>query len=681
MPITISDTTPRVVTVVGGTPQTAFTVSFEWFADADLKVYKDGVLQTLTTHYTASGAGVSGGGTVTFGSAVSNATVTIIRDMAIARTANFPVSGSFDIGALNDDLAKITLMMLQMERDQQTLMFKADPFDTVNDLTIPIKATRASKVFAFDSSGDPETTLSSTNLTTLGAITSDITTVAGISANVTTVAGIAANVTAVAGDATDIGAVAAKATEIGRLGTSDAVTDMNTLGTADIVTDMNLLATSGNVTAMGLLGTSANVTAMGLLGVSGVITDMGILGTADVVNDMNILGTADVVTDMNVLATSDVVADMNTLATSAIVTDMDLLATSANVTAMGLLGVSDVITDMGILGTADVVTDMNVLGTADVVSDMNTLGTSGNVTNMNTLAGISSDITSVAADATDIGAVAGKATEIGRLGTVAAVADLAILGTADVVTDMSVLATADVVTDMNVLATADIVTDMNTLGTGANVTAMATVATNIAGVNSFAERYRVASSDPTGSLDEGDLYYNTTSNKLRFYNGSSWADSVATAQVTSVAVTGADGVSILSGSPITTSGTIALSGTGLTPRTGATGSANIPSGTTGQRDGSPAAGMFRYNSTTNEFEGYAGSSPSWGSIGGGAGYFLGNTAATGDTTSGLEDIFRVNSATCDNSCEIASGTNASATGPLTVSSGVTVTVSGVLAVI
>jgi hypothetical protein len=36
---------------------------------------------------------------------------------------------------------------------------------------------------------------------------------------------------------------------------------------------------------------------------------------------------------------------------------------------------------------------------------------------------------------------------------------------------------------------------------------MATVAANITGVNSFAERYRVASSDPTSSLDEGDLAY------------------------------------------------------------------------------------------------------------------------------------------------------------------------------
>ena len=39
----------------------------------------------------------------------------------------------------------------------------------------------------------------------------------------------------------------------------------------------------------------------------------------------------------------------------------------------------------------------------------------------------------------------------------------------------------------------------------------------------FAERYRVASSDPTSSLDEGDLVYNTTSNVLKYYNGSAWS--------------------------------------------------------------------------------------------------------------------------------------------------------------
>jgi len=278
----------------------------------------------------------------------------------------------------------------------------------------------------------------------------------------------------------NINTLADVADELALLGTSDAITDMNTLGTSDIVSDMNTLATSDIVADLNTLATSD------------IVTDMNVLATADVVADMNTLGTADVVADMNTLGTADVVSDMNTLATSDVVSDMNTLATSANVTAMGLLGNADTVTDMGLLGTSDCVADMAILATTDVVADMNTLGTADVVTDMNVLA--TSDV----------------------------VTDMNVLATADVVTDMNVLATADVVTDMNTLGTADVVTDMNTLGTSANVTAMSTCADNIAGVNSFADRYRVASSDPTGSLDEGDLVYNSTSNVVKFYNGSAW---------------------------------------------------------------------------------------------------------------------------------------------------------------
>jgi hypothetical protein len=67
---------------------------------------------------------------------------------------------------------------------------------------------------------------------------------------------------------------------------------------------------------------------------------------------------------------------------------------------------------------------------------------------------------------------------------------------------------------------------------------------------------------------------------------------------------------------------------------------------------------------------------------GGAGYFLGNsTGATGDTTNGLTDIFRVNNAALATSVVIAVSTNASATGPLTVNTGITLTVTGTLAII
>ena len=56
----------------------------------------------------------------------------------------------------------------------------------------------------------------------------------------------------------------------------------------------------------------------------------------------------------------------------------------------------------------------------------------------------------------------------------------------------------------------------------------------------------------------------------------------------------------------------------------------------------------------------------------GAGFFIGENGSTGDTTNGKADIFRVNESTLNTSITIASGDNASAAGPLTVSSSGTV---------
>jgi hypothetical protein len=57
------------------------------------------------------------------------------------------------------------------------------------------------------------------------------------------------------------------------------------------------------------------------------------------------------------------------------------------------------------------------------------------------------------------------------------------------------------------------------------------------------------------------------------------------------------------------------------PGDSATGAAQLPTGTTAQRPGTPAAGYIRYNATTGKFEGYG---SAWGNIGGGA--FIGDTA-------------------------------------------------------
>jgi len=95
-------------------------------------------------------------------------------------------------------------------------------------------------------------------------------------------------------------------------------------------------------------------------------------------------------------------------------------------------------------------------------------------------------------------------------------------------------------------------------------------------------------------------------------------------------------------------------------RTSTTGSGIIPVGTTAQRDGAPAAGYLRYNTSIASFEGYSGSA--WGSVGGGA------TGAAGDT------VFAENSLIVNNSYTLTAGKNAMSVGPITVASGQTVTI-------
>ena len=98
-----------------------------------------------------------------------------------------------------------------------------------------------------------------------------------------------------------------------------------------------------------------------------------------------------------------------------------------------------------------------------------------------------------------------------------------------------------------------------------------------------------------------------------------------------------------------------------TPRTSATGSSNLSVGTTAQRDGSPAAGMIRYNSTLSQFEGYG---SAWGAIGG-----------AGGATGGGSDEWAIEmDNTITTSYTITTGKNVVSAGPLTINSGAIVTV-------
>ena len=153
-----------------------------------------------------------------------------------------------------------------------------------------------------------------------------------------------------------------------------------------------------------------------------------------------------------------------------------------------------------------------------------------------------------------------------------------------------------------------------------------------AAADNFDDTYLGAkASDPTldndgDALNAGDLYFNTTTDKLRVYDGSAWNDAVTDL-------------------------------TNVVTKTSTTGSAELPSGTTAQRDGSPSAGYIRFNSDETSFEGYDGSA--WGAIGGGA-------SAGG--------AIYENSNSIDASYTLTTNTNGMSVSPISIASGVTVTV-------
>ena len=222
MTINLSDNTPRVsYAVAQGVTQTSFTVSFEFFADADLNVYVDNVLKTITTHYTVSGgSGSTGTVTMSVTGATGGSTVVITRDIALERTTDFPASGAFQIGSLNTELDKITAQFAD-RKDAVDRSLRLQDSDAAGSMELPLKATRAGTVLGFNATtGVPEAGPKIADVSTLSAITADIgtladiedgtdatnaiQTVAGVASNVTTVAGVSANVTTVAGQTTNM---------------------------------------------------------------------------------------------------------------------------------------------------------------------------------------------------------------------------------------------------------------------------------------------------------------------------------------------------------------------------------------------------------------------------------------------------------------------------------------------
>ena len=143
-----------------------------------------------------------------------------------------------------------------------------------------------------------------------------------------------------------------------------------------------------------------------------------------------------------------------------------------------------------------------------------------NETNINAAVSNASNINSAVSNASNINAVVSNATNINTV--------------AGNNTNINTVAGAN----SNITTVTTNITNINSVG--GSISNVNTVASNLASVNNFADQYRIASSQPSSSLNTGDLYFDTTANELRVYNGSSWQGGVtATGNLVSKADIGA----------------------------------------------------------------------------------------------------------------------------------------------
>jgi hypothetical protein len=149
--ITIGDIAPRVQYVADGT-QASFTFPFPIFADSDLDVRIDGLVQTFG--YTVNGAGQSSGGSVVFAQApLAGHGVTLRRHLAISRTTDFQENGILRARTLNDELDYQVAAMQELATEFDSTLH-LDPAEVGGATTLPLRPVRANRLLGFDSIGD-----------------------------------------------------------------------------------------------------------------------------------------------------------------------------------------------------------------------------------------------------------------------------------------------------------------------------------------------------------------------------------------------------------------------------------------------------------------------------------------------------------------------------------------------
>ena len=513
------------------------------FTSDEIKVRVNGVLKTAGTHYNITSHTVNGG-TVTWtsGNVPSSGTVYIYRDTNILNNANSDVEGKATYsngspiyhGDLNNNQKQALRALEESDRLIQSWQLSDGVVETdkIKDGTIVDADINASANISGSKLADDSVTLAKLGS---GALPTDITVASANIVNSTIVDADISNTAEIAvskladGTARQILQTASNGNDVEWTSNVDVPGTLDVTGAADFDSTVNVdgtatLATvdinSGNIDGTVIGATTKAAGSFTTINATGVITGDG-SGLTDI--------TADTATD---LAANTKITNSEQASHTA--NDTTYYTTSASDARYYNIGTTEEI----VSGEAWVSDDAKVATTSaidaritDLVDDV---GGFVPIANETSFPNANPDVNNGTGTLVSIKALASNLVSNGS--GVATIANGTVGNSTVTITGLANSTTYAATFGMIVETTATLntytfhrltpkATEVTTVA--GSISSVNTVATNISDVNNFADLYQIATSAPTqdgggNSLANGDLWYDSSSNKvLMIYDGSS----------------------------------------------------------------------------------------------------------------------------------------------------------------